>query len=682
MSDQSKPIEVSYGMPTLNDWKLYFRNMKQAPLAQREATPESSEESSFELDESFRELLDRKRQQMAKQTSEEKMLASEEAATAREERSGATYQPRGTSGNDSTFLEQDSICKISDMSFEEMERLCGVVDNVKRLSVGGVEPAVGEQVEKALPSIPTTFGDITQLDDVDEPSGFWENSILPGSGQIMSPMKRVHVLRPSTIIEESTINEAGESKNSSIDTYVSAQQRESQEAGNSSSAISSSEIYRTAEDTFTTDSYARSSAMDSGLVYDNTSSDNQTAFGRHEQHEDESTYSKNSTAEAGLTEVQNVILLDSSASESEHEEDLHAQMDPLDSVLSEQNDSIVTNEQSSMLDDLDESDYKDHNVSELEEMPDRFNDTMEETDFMLRQGMKLMAMKKKEKDHQLGQSLKHDQQQQQKSRTISDSEDGATYTRHVEHLTPANNSASKATADTSNYTYLTPSSVMRSKLNVSHGTGSGCKQTLFSSVGKNNSAKKLPGPPSGGSASGGAFKKPVVSRLPQAKLGAYRNFDHIVSPIGAYIKKTPQSMLQTKINCPNKNLIDVLHSENRDSVMSAGRSSKENHYGVAKGYTPSLPGKGVISSNRAHVLDERNLVRIPGGEKMQKLINNSPTMVIRHEGRIRYAGESGGGGAGRRLMMNDSTIGDDSLKDISVASNDVSVRVLHDAKRF
>ncbi|KFB39171.1 septin interacting protein [Anopheles sinensis] len=674
MSDQSKPIDVSYGMPTLNDWKLYFRNMKQAPLAEREATPESSEESSFELDESFRELLNRKRQQMAEQTREEKMLASEEAATAREECSGATSHPRGTSGNDSTFLEQDSICKISDMSFEEMERLCGVVDNVKRLSVGGVEPAVESQLEKALPSIPTTFGDITQLDDVDEPSGFWENTILPGSGQIMSPMKRVHLLRPSTIIEESTINEAGGSKNSSIDTYVSAQQRESHEAGNSSSAISSSEIYRTAEDTFATDSYARSSAMDSGLVYDNTTSDNQTAFGHHEQHEDESAYSKNSTAEAGLTDVQHVILLDSSASESEQEDDQHAQMDPLNSVLSEQNDSIVTNEQSSMLDDLEESDYKDHNVSELEEMPDRFNDTMEETDFMLRQGMKLMAMKKKEEGQQ---------QQQQKSRTNSESDDGATYTRHVANLTPADNSASKAIVDSSNYTYLTPSSVMRSKLNVSHGTGSGCKQTLFYSVGRSNSAKKLPGPPSGGSASGGAFKKPAVSRLPQAKLGAYRKFDHIVSPIGAYIKKTPQSILQTKINCPNKNLIDVLHSENRDSVMSAGRSSKENHYGVAKGYTPSLPGKGVISSNRAHVLDERNLVRIPGGEKMQKLINNSPTMVIRHEGRIRYAGESGGGtGAGRRLMMNDSTIGDDSLKDISVASNDVSVRVLHDAKRF
>uniref|UniRef100_A0A182JF43 Septin interacting protein n=1 Tax=Anopheles atroparvus TaxID=41427 RepID=A0A182JF43_ANOAO len=686
MSDQSKPdgvLEDRYGTPTLNEWKLYFRNMKQAPLAQREPTPESSEESSFELDESFRALLDRKRQQMRNEAREDQMHSDDEGeATPRENMDESSCYPNVVSGNDSTFLDHASISKVSNTSFEEMERMCAVLGEVSNLSVNDV--AAGERQAEKPPTQAslTTFGDVTQLDDIDEPSGLWENTILPGCSQVLSPMKRVHLLRPSTIIEESTIHEAGGSKNSSIETYVSAQQTEGREVESRSSAVSGSEVYRTAEDTFATDSYARSSVMDSGLVYDSTTSDNQTEYEHREQYEEESAYSKNSTAEAGLTDVQNVIILDSSTSESENEDQRfqqrHVPKDPLDSTFSQKDDTyVIGNEQSSVPDDLEDSEDKEHNMSELEEMPDRFNDTLEETDYMLRQGMKLMAMKKKE---ELQLSMSVENEQQQKSRTNSESDDGATFIRHTAK-TPADKGGLKAT-DTSNFSYLTPSGVMRSKLNVSHGTGSGCKQTLFSSAGKNNVTKKYLDLPSGGSASGGTFKRPVVSRLPQLKAGA-RKFDHIVSPIGAYIKKTPQSMLQTKITCPNRNLIEVLHSENRDSVLSS-RGSKENYLGMTagagKGYTSSLPGKGVISSNRAHVLDERNLMRIPGGEKMQKLINGSPTMVIRHEGRIRYAGESGG--AGRKLMMNDSSIGDDSLKDISIASNDVSVRVLHDAKRF
>ena len=65
----------------------------------------------------------------------------------------------------------------------------------------------------------------------------------------------------------------------------------------------------------------------------------------------------------------------------------------------------------------------------------------------------------------------------------------------------------------------------------------------------------------------------------------------------------------------------------------------------------------------------------------QKLINNSPTMVIRHEGRIKYA-ERAGDGQQRTLAHNISALTDDSLVDLSVLSNDVSVRVLKDAKRY
>uniref|UniRef100_A0A182K9C6 Uncharacterized protein n=1 Tax=Anopheles christyi TaxID=43041 RepID=A0A182K9C6_9DIPT len=641
------------------------------------ATPNSSSsESSFELEESFKALLERKRQELQEKVCDDRFLT--------EDGDGASRSaPMPTCGNDSTFLEQDSISKISDTSFEEMERICAVLDKVNDFnsSVG-----VNEEMRKTPSTLPgsVTLGDVTQLEDIDEPSGLWENTMLPGGAAVtLSPVKRMHMLRPSTILEESTTSSADMSKNSSIDTFISAKQL-TEQSENRNSAVSGSEVYRTAQDTFGTDSYARSSIldMDSGVTSDITTADNHRT--NYEQ-EDESGYSKDSTREAGESvleeQQQHVIVLDSSSSDVEDQSiEKHCQegyetlgnTDPLESIVSEHEESYLGREPSP-------SHYEDHGEttdnypdesSVLDEMPDRFNDTLEETDFMLKQGMKLMALKKQqqEEDERRKDESQHSSylypEQVTKSRTNSDSDDGS----HPMLLSPKDNNAKKGTAPFgSHMSYLTPTGGMVSRLNVLHGAHSGGKQTLFSSAGKTGAQKY---PSSAGATSGGSFKKPI-SRLPQLKVPG-RKFDHIVSPIGAYIKKTPQSMLQAKINCHNKNLIDVLHSENRDSAISStgSSSSKENHGVNLKGYTSSLPGKGVISSQRAHVLDERNVVRIPGGEKMQKLINSSPTMVIRHEGRIKYA-ERSAGTQERNIPHNISALTDDSLADLSVLSNDV-----------
>uniref|UniRef100_A0A182PX45 Uncharacterized protein n=1 Tax=Anopheles epiroticus TaxID=199890 RepID=A0A182PX45_9DIPT len=80
------------------------------------ATPDSSySESSFELEENFKALLERKRQEMQERAGEEHFL---------------TENVAGASRNDSTFFEQDSINKDSDTSFKEMERICAVLDKV------------------------------------------------------------------------------------------------------------------------------------------------------------------------------------------------------------------------------------------------------------------------------------------------------------------------------------------------------------------------------------------------------------------------------------------------------------------------------------------------------------------------------------------------------------------------
>ncbi|XP_049288076.1 uncharacterized protein LOC125766299 [Anopheles funestus] len=676
MSKQSdKEVEkiITYGTPTLSDWKIYLRNLQQNPTIQNMATPDSSSsESSFELEESFKALLDRKRREMQEKIIDERMLAEDSDMTTRE----VAETEKTATGNDSTFFEQDSICKISDASFDEMERICAGLDKVHGFdtSVTVKEDSVKPTASALQQSV--TIGDVTQLEDIDEPSGLWENTMLPA----LSPVKRMHMLRPSTILEESTMSGPAEaSKNSSIETYISAKQVT--ESANRDSATSCSDVYRTAQDTFETDSYARSSMLetDSGLTNDFTGVDNRT----NDRPVDG--YSNNSTREAdSLEEEQNVIVLNSSESDIEEQgkEEEHETLGatfPLDSLASERDDSLVDREPTSLA--YGEHEESTHNypdeVSVLDDMPDHFNDTLEETDFMMKQGLKLLALKKRQQQAQehRNQMVQQEKNQMIKSRTNSGSDDG---TRPL-LLTPMGKNIKQGTPVGSHLSYLTPTSGMSSKLNIAHGGHSvGLKQTLFSSVGKNSAPKN---PTCGGAASVGSFKKPV-SRLPHLKVTG-RKFDHIVSPIGAYIKKTPQSMLQTKINCHNKNLIDVLHSENRDSGVSNGSSHgyKENHGIDLKGYTSSLPGKGVISSNRAHVLDERNVVRIPGGEKMQKLINNSPTMVIRHEGRIKFAEQQTAGG-GRKLTHNMSAMTDDSLADLSVLSSDVSVRVLKDAKRY
>uniref|UniRef100_A0A182VTG2 Uncharacterized protein n=1 Tax=Anopheles minimus TaxID=112268 RepID=A0A182VTG2_9DIPT len=667
-SDKEAEKIITYGTPTLNDWKIYLRNLQQNPSIQNMATPDSSSsESSFELEESFKALLDRKRREMQDKRCEERLLTEDADVASREVVAEAE---KVSTGNDSTFFEQDSISRVTDTSFEEMERICAVLDKVN-----GFDTSVQMQEDTAKTVAPAlhhsvTLGDVTQLEDIDEPSGLWENTVLPS----LSPVKRMHLLRPSTILEESAMSGPAEaSKNSSIETYISAGQVA--ESVNINSASSGSDVFRTAQETFETDSYARSSMldMDSGLTSDFTGVNNRTSVDQEEA----DGYSKNSTREAdSLEEEQNVIVLDSSESDIEDEQGKkYIQVEneslgntfPLDSMVSGRDESLTEHDEPTplMYDDYGESthNYPDE-VSVLDEMPDRFNDTLEETDFMMKQGLKLLALKKQQQQaqEQRLQTAHQESNQKAKSRTNSGSDDGS----RPMLLTPAGKNMQKATPQGSHFSYLTPTGGMSSRLNVSHGAHSaGFKQTLFASAGKNSATKNAP---IGGAASVGSFKKPV-SRLPQLKVTG-RKFDHIVSPIGAYIKKTPQSMLQTKINCHNKNLIDVLHGENRDSAVSAGSNHgcKENQGISLKGYTSSLPGKGVISSNRAHVLDERNVVRIPGGEKMQKLINGSPTMVIRHEGRIKFA-EQGGGE--RKLTLNMSAMTDDSLADLSVLSSDV-----------
>ncbi|XP_052863946.1 uncharacterized protein LOC128270575 [Anopheles cruzii] len=632
-SNTAETANVTFGTPTIDDWKLYLRSLRDAPIEKQAISPESSEESSFELEESFRALLERKRNEMEdKQSADENKIANRGVATG------------GWIGEDSTFVEGDSMSKVSDTSFEEMEQMCVLLEKANRFAGAVVATDLVEKLPPKPSGSALGFGDVTQIDDIDEPSGLWEHSVLPVA-EVLSPVKRMHIMRPSTIIEESSIGENGISvDNNSMESFEPAKQLITEENNTKSSVISGSEEYRTAEESFALDTF--------------------------------STGNSDTRIDLGVTSQIAVVVIDSSSSEADKEPSKYEEEGTHD------------NEDSTL-----PVGHEDESFSYvLDEIPERFNDTLEETDFMMRQGMKLLAMKQQQQnraevDHhqetiQYKQGSSEDQMCGSNIHSTASPKPNAHH-----HLKPVPKTAQTLKVHTpqekiaprmvASASKITPFGV-RSKHNTPSGPGSaGHKQTHFSSDGKYG-FKNLQNTSVASSAS---FKKPV-SRLPPLKLG--RKFDHIQSPIGAYIKKTPKSLLQAKITCPQKDLIDVLHNEHgRDSEAS----SKENCGTTltdrlnVKGYTSSIPGKGVVSSNRAHVLDERDCVRIPGGAKMHKLLSGSPSSVIRHEGRIRYAAGAGAGGVPGVQKKFDMTE-DDSMADLSVVSSDVSVRILKDAKRY
>ncbi|XP_058448083.1 uncharacterized protein LOC131428282 isoform X2 [Malaya genurostris] len=626
---------------------------KNRAFNQSDIMPETTDESSSELDESFHVMIERKRQEL---------LKCKENKTKLEENSFSASQVSGCGdtnsvfvGDDSTFIEQDSMFKTTDESFEAMEKLCSMdqskigcnQDQIQKeeeairriLEVGLNENAI-KDVQQKKGNVSMCLGDVTQLEDIEEPSCMWDQSILPGGSgttKALSPMKRVHMLRPSTILEEQTINESSvsnNSKNTSLDSYITAKQ--TWNGSENCSIVTGSEVYRTADEGSDRKSDVNSTG-DSAIGFDATA--NKTSI-------EKSVTNANAVVsqESDYEEDHDVIIL--SSSESEEDDDT-----PVENYMLEEDAHLDTgttfNNSGSLQENSlcrDDGDIVEDSCSPLlDAIPDHFNDTLEEMEFMMRQGMKIMQQQKaqKQQEHERQANGSSNSSSVQKSRTVP----------HISPFTPA-----------SPKQYLKP---------IQSNT-SNCKQTLFShSANKLYSTQKPSSAPSSGSNSCGNFKKPV-SRFPLPK--SAKKFDHIVSPIGAYINRTPQTALQSRIFCPNQNLIDVLHSkvENRESAMN----TKENFYQPEVDpatYSSSLPRKGVVSSRGAHVLDERHTVRIPGGEKMHKLLNNSPTMVIRHEGRLKYQ---------REMQLTDDSVADDSMADLSVASGDVSVRVLKDVRRF
>lgn len=175
----------------------------------------------------------------------------------------------------------------------------------------------------------------------------------------------------------------------------------------------------------------------------------------------------------------------------------------------------------------------------------------------------------------------------------------------------------------------------------------------------------------------------AVSRIPTSK---NKHFNHIVSPIGAYIKNIAPAPLLANVK-PTSDFFDSSYcnkiQKNLDySVVSDKGTNTTNTKPV-----PSLPVKffSLSEQQRVRFSSKRKLIlilkfvnlqiidaktqKIPGGEKLNRIIGQIPS-VISHEGRIHS-----GSPIKRTVPV------DDSFANMSVMSGDISVQVVRDVKR-
>lgn len=176
------------------------------------------------------------------------------------------------------------------------------------------------------------------------------------------------------------------------------------------------------------------------------------------------------------------------------------------------------------------------------------------------------------------------------------------------------------------------------------------------------------------------------SKIPKPS-AARPKFRHIASPIAAYINNTPEVPLIRTVK-PVRNLFESRPVNRFDSNHDESTCSVES-----MPVKPSLPRKFYTSAPQRQVIpvefrllisihsfqdasflvlqiiDSRYMVT-PGGKSVQKLIGNVP-LVIRHEGRYKSAAPP----AERACPF------EESLADLSHVSGDVSVQVVKDVHR-
>lgn len=461
-----------------------------------ESSEFSSVDSSFDLNESFKELLNRKREELEQQKNIPFANTKDDCRTVNNMNTSSIYE----CGNDSTFIEQSDDL-ASDASFLEAERLSNITQSNTTLidltesRDDNLVDVIKEQHQDGLKQlmIKMQINNETMLNDIEAPSCLFENSVFLNSPTHQSPIKMIGMLRPSTILEETHTSEytsaSFENNSGSLDSYITA---ETGKTNNNSGT--ESEYYKTA------DEQNNSISLMNKIV-------------------DDSQWSK-------------ISVQSSKISMSE------------DSLAMRSADTVSGNDSTAS---LNSSGVESISIEEiLDEAPAQFNDTIEEMDFLMQQGMKFLTPNAKSGENN---TFKY------------------TPTPKAKNISPF------SSATKSNYTHILKGSPVTPNF------------IKLGAIPKASTKPELPD---------NDFKRPLfpTSRIPKSNIPIKNKFDYIVSPIRTYIKETPEVPLYSKNRGTNVDCnLSKLYPP-RQSILN----TKENEPCDLDNYVSTLPRKAFIQA--------------------------------------------------------------------------------------
>ncbi|XP_070075681.1 uncharacterized protein sip2 isoform X2 [Drosophila takahashii] len=488
----------------------------------------------------------------------------------------------------------------------------------------------------------------TQLEDVEAPSRFWDNTMAvidesaSGSGleqkARVSPVKMVGLLRPSTIIEDNELE-------SDVSSHMSFQSARTLKTNASS-------CYETATDSslsgtllnvddrfYAAIAKAKPPGMSKGeeleLLSDLHGSLRELASLSKEKEQVEED-------EEQLDDVEDTIIELSSSDDEEVQlvsevklEDTSrvSSVHPKDQNQPEKADESLENKENSL----------------------HFNDTMEEMQYMMQKGMEYMSG---------GAS----------SSVAAKPKSPVLAKQNTFVISPKQKPKSPAVLQPS-----LPLRVSNKPQTVAASPSKG-KQPPKVDLSMEWTRKKFFGANSG---------------IPQRRqMQIKQPYANIVSPIRAYTQKSGTAPLMSTIRPTNTDMLSTLaicelEQESRlcqrklDFTEKAGtfKAGESEWLGIKSIDSTAhlLPKKAYISSEIKHVVDERTPVPMPKVPKIQKYLNSAvePT-VLRHDGKMKMAGEATRNPSSSHIPRR----ANQSLADLSLASGDVSLYTIRDAQKF
>lgn len=462
-----------------------------------EATPPSPVGSPC-LNETFQIYLNQR-----KKKAEEEMNRKYNTET------GSPISSRVYSLNDTTMFagNDETMMRTTDESFMELERICektmlnqskGLID-LTELSSDNEDSSSDDMMEKFKKAgrnlTKFQLSEMTLLNDVEAPSFMFDNTLF--NTTVTSPICRgVGLNRPSTIEEESTIVESTISNKTSISSYRTAL---------TNSTIEMSDKYQTASD----ESWLQSKSKNASDISDEFQKPKIRSFYSNlEENNSKSIKSMDYTKDS-LNVSGNKYLRDDISKDSLNENS--------------------TNDTESSFDDMKDSLLENSEESDFSDMDNRkFNDTLEEFEFMMEQAAKLQS--------------------------------GSIPKKINSPSTPRypNSPVTPSTVIKAHQPIMRNSPASKNLFpKVFSKVDSGIKCSASKSPFTKDSPARTP-----------SFKKPfqptVTSKIPHLS-NVTKKFSHVASPIARYIKHTPEVPLATVARVPTGTISKAFNFRDSES---------------------------------------------------------------------------------------------------------------------